>query len=194
MSTELPSKDRLYTLLKTLSYEERDIVLASGTPSRQYVDCKQTALHPEGALALGHHLYQLIEALEAQTGRTAHAVGGMSIGADPLATSTSLAAYAAGRHLPAYLVRKEPKGHGTQEYLEGMKNIPAGSDVVLVEDVVTTGGSTLRAAGYVRDAGLNPIGVAVIIDREVGGMARLEADGLPALALFQLSEFGEDTV
>ncbi len=192
MTSDTPSRARLKELLSTLSYEEREVVLASGAASNQYVDCKQTALHPEGALALGHHLYGVIRELESGSDRTAVAVGGMSIGADPLATATSLAAYSQGRHLPAYLVRKEPKGHGTQQYLEGMKNIPDGSDVVLVEDVITTGGSTLRAAGYVRDAGLNPIGVAVIIDREVGGMKRLEEDGLRAIALFRLSEFGQD--
>jgi orotate phosphoribosyltransferase len=191
MTSNTPSKARLKELLEALSYEERPVVLASGASSNQYVDCKQTALHPEGALALGHHLYSVVNELETSTGKTALGVGGMSIGADPLATATSLAAFSQGRHLPAYLVRKEPKGHGTQEYLEGMKNIPVGSDVVLVEDVITTGGSTLRAAGYVRDAGLNPIGVAVIIDREVGGMKRLEEDGLNAIALFRLSEFGQ---
>ena len=91
--------------------------------------------------------------------------------------------------LPAYLVRKEPKGHGTQEYLEGLKNIPDGADVVMVEDVVTTGGSTLLAAKHVRAAGLNPIGVAVIIDREVGGMDTLRENGLLPMALFKLSDF-----
>ena len=115
----------------------------------------------------------------------------MAIGADPLATATSLAAFERGRHLPAYLVRKEPKSHGTQEYLEGLKNIPAGAHVLMVEDVVTTGGSTLKALERVRASGLNPIGVAVIIDREVGGMDTLKQNGLFARALFKLSDFRE---
>jgi orotate phosphoribosyltransferase len=189
MNLEKPTKARLFEILKELSYEHRDVVLAAGSASNEYVDCKQTALHPEGSWALGHHLYDLSVRIESETGKTALGVGGMSIGADPLATATSLAAFSNGRSLPAYLVRKEPKGHGTQEYLEGLKNIPDGADVIMVEDVVTTGGSTLRAAKHVRDAGLNPIGVVVIIDREVGGMQALRDNGLFPLALFKLSEF-----
>ena len=190
------SRERLFDLLKRLSYEQREteIVLASGTSSNEYVDCKQTALHPEGARSLGHALYEACLRLENMTGRTGAGIGGMSIGADPLATATSLAALENGRLLPAYLVRKDPKGHGTQAYLEGLKNIPAGADVLMLEDVVTTGGSTLKAAERVRAAGLNPIGVAVIIDREVGGMAALEAADLPAVSLFKLSEFRSDAV
>ncbi|MBV71335.1 MAG: orotate phosphoribosyltransferase [Myxococcales bacterium] len=192
MSTaETSNRKRLFDLLKTLSYENRDVVLASGSASNEYVDCKQTALHPEGAKVLGAELFSLCEAIEAQVGQMGLGVGGMAIGADPLATATSLAAYDRGRHLPAYLVRKEPKSHGTQEYLEGLKNIPAGANVLMVEDVVTTGGSTLKAVERVRASGLNPIGVAVIIDREVGGMTNLKEQGLFAQALFKLSDFRE---
>jgi len=189
MNLPAPSKERLFELLLSLSYEKRDLVLASGAAGTEYVDCKQTALHPEGAWALGLHLYQVICDIEEQTQLRAQGVGGMSIGADPLATATSLAAWSHDRILPAYLVRKEPKGHGTESYLEGLKNIPAGANVVMVEDVVTTGGSTLLAASHVRAAGFTPIGVAVIVDREVGGMARLRDEGLFPLALFKLSEF-----
>ncbi|MEE2755298.1 MAG: phosphoribosyltransferase family protein [Myxococcota bacterium] len=190
-AAETSNRQRLFELLKTLSYENRDVVLASGTASNEYVDCKQTALHPEGAKVLGAELFSLCEAIEEHVGETGLGVGGMAIGADPLATATSLAAFERGRHLPAYLVRKEPKSHGTQEYLEGLKNIPAGAHVLMVEDVVTTGGSTLKALERVRASGLNPIGVAVIIDREVGGMDTLKQNGLFARALFKLSDFRE---
>ena len=189
MNMEMPSRETLFRLLLELSYETRSVVLASGNASNEYVDCKQTALHAQGAWALGHHLYALVSQIEEETGLLSHGVGGMSIGADPLATATSLAALSQGRSLPAYLVRKEPKRHGTQEFLEGLKNIPAGANVVMVEDVVTTGGSTLKAAAHVRAAGLNPIGVAVIIDRECGGMQNLKDNNLHAKALFQLSQF-----
>ena len=188
MKLPMPTRQQLLTLLKTLSYERRDIVLASGTPSTEYVDCKQTALHPTGSWCLGWQFYECLQAIEKALDRTVHAVGGMSIGADPLATATSIAALSQGRSLPAYLVRKEPKGHGTGEYLEGLKNISPGADVMLLEDVVTTGGSTLMAAERVQAAGLNPIGVVTIIDREVGGMKRLEDAGLHARAIFTLSE------
>jgi orotate phosphoribosyltransferase len=189
MNLQRPSREQLFALLLELSYENRNVVLASGQASNEYVDCKQTALNAQGAWALGNHLYSLVCEIEQETGVVSQGVGGMSIGADPLATATSLAALSQGRSLPAYLVRKEPKSHGTQEYLEGLKNIPEGADVVMVEDVVTTGGSTLKAASHVRNAGLNPIGVAVIIDRECGGMENLKDNGLHAAALFQLSQF-----
>ena len=183
-----PTRERLRDLLKELSLEHRVVQLSSGGSSSVYVDCKQTALHPEGALALGTHLYTQLTELEREIGITAMGVGGMSIGADPLATAVSLAAFEAGRFLPAFLVRKDPKSHGTQAYLEGLRNIPEDSPVILLEDVVTTGGSTLRAAERVRAAGLRPFAVSLIIDREAGGMENLAADGIPAKALFTLSE------
>jgi orotate phosphoribosyltransferase len=145
-------------------------------------------LHPEGAAALGALLLDAVERLEARLGRRATGVGGMSIGADPLATAVSLAAWARGRHLPAFLVRKERKGHGTGAWVEGRRNLPAGSPVILLEDVVTTGGSTLRAAERVREDGLEPFAVAAIIDRQAGGREALEGAGLPVEALFTLAE------
>ncbi len=183
-----PDRDRLRTLLLSLSYERREVVLASGQKSDFYLDCKQTALHPEGAAALGALLLDAVERLEARLGCTAAGVGGMSIGADPLATAVSLAAFARGRHLPAFLVRKERKGHGTGAWVEGRRNLPDGSAVILLEDVVTTGGSTLRAAERVREESLEPLGVAAIVDRQAGGREALERDGLPVDALFTLDD------
>ena len=153
------------------------------------MDCKQTALHPEGAAALGHHLLEAVEALERQLDRKCAGVGGMSIGADPLATAVSLTALTQGRSLPAFLVRKTPKSHGTEKYIEGRRNLPDGTPVILLEDVITTGGSTLKAARRARAEGLAPFGVAVIVDREAGGREALERDGLAVQSVFQLSEF-----
>jgi len=170
------------------------MVLASGLESNLYVDCKQTALHPEGALALGVHLFEAVKAVEAATGRTAAGVGGMSIGADPLSTAVSLAALAQGRHLPAFMVRKDPKGHGTGVYVEGRKNLPDGSPVILLEDVVTTGGSTLRACERARSEGLDPFGVAVIVDRQCGGIDNFSEAGLTTHALFTLEQFDKGTL
>ena len=181
-----PTLDELKVLLKTLSLEFRQIVLVSGQESGVYVDCKQTALHPDGASALGYHLYQQMVAIEKDLGKTVAAVGGMSIGADPLATAV---AGGSSRGSPfTGIFGSQAKSHGTQSYLEGLKNIPEGSDVMLLEDVVTTGGSTIRAAERVRGAGLEPIGVSLIIDRESGGMENLTESGLRSRALFTLSE------
>lgn len=181
--------DPLLALLSELSFERRPVTLASGAASDFYIDCKQTALHPEGAALLGEALWAAVQRVEAATGQRAAGVGGMTLGADPLATAVSLTARAAGRAIPAFIVRKEPKGHGTQDYLEGRRNLPDGAPVVLLEDVVTSGGSTLKAAARVRAAGLEPIGVAVIVDREVGGVPALEADGLNVQTLYRAGDF-----
>jgi orotate phosphoribosyltransferase len=186
--TPTPTRDRLRSLLLDLSFEWRPVVLASGQKSDFYLDCKQTALHPEGAAALGALLLDATERLEAGLGRKAAGAGGMSIGADPLATAVSLAAWGRGRHLPAFLVRKERKAHGTGAWVEGRRNLPDGSPVILLEDVVTTGGSTLRAAERVREDGLEPIGVAAIVDRLSGGAEAFAAAGLAFEALFRIDE------
>lgn len=181
-------RETLRALLGALSVSRGAITLASGAASDVYVDCKQTALHPAGAAALGALLLDAVEVIEARVGRAVAGVGGMSIGADPLATAVSLTAWSRGRTLPAFLVRKTPKAHGTAAYLEGMANLAPGAPVVLLEDVVTTGGSTLRAAERVVAAGLEPIGVACIVDREAGGVANLRAAGLDVETLFRLGE------
>ncbi len=185
-------RERLRALLIELSYARRPVRLASGAESTFYIDCKQTALHPEGAALLGEALLDAVRAIEARTGRVAEAAGGMTLGADPLATAVSLTAHFAGRFLPAFIVRKESKRHGTRQFIEGDRNLTAGMSVVLLEDVVTTGGSTLRAAERVREAGLVPLGVACIVDRGAGGVAALEADGLPVEALFGRADFPAD--
>ncbi len=181
-------RDILRDLLCALSVSRGAITLASGAESTVYVDCKQTALHPAGAAALGALMLEGVEAIEARSDRAATGVGGMSIGADPLATAVSLTAWGRGRSLPAFLVRKTPKAHGTAAYLEGMANLEPGAPVILLEDVVTTGGSTLRAAERVKEAGLEPIGVVCIVDREAGGVDNLRAAGLDVETLFRLGE------
>ena len=180
---------RLKALLMELSVEFRPVILSSGQPSDVYVDCKQTALCAEGAELLGTLLYDAVLAIEARQNRTAKAVGGMSIGADPLATAVSLEARKRGRDLPAFLVRKDAKNHGTKAYIEGAKNFPPESDVILLEDVITTGKSALLAAERMRDEKYQPFAVAAILDREVGGAANLLSAELMSHSLFRLSEF-----
>lgn len=193
MDPSPPDRARLFELLRALSFRRQAVTLASGAQSDLYVDCKQTALHPEGAWALGHHLLDAVESIEARTGREAKAVGGMSIGADPLATAVSLVAFMRGRHLPAFLVRKTPKSHGTAVWLEGMANLSPGAAVVLLEDVITTGGSTIKAAERVRGEGLDPFGAAVIVDREAGGRDALGAAGLEVEVLYTLSALARES-
>lgn len=139
---------RLAKLLYERSYREGKFILTSGRESDFYFDGKQTALHPEGAFLIGHLFNHIIKDNTAIT-----AVGGLTLGADPLVTATSLISYQLGRPLPAFIVRKSPKGHGTNQYLEGLSNLQPGKPVAMLEDVVTTGGSLLTACERVKEAG-----------------------------------------
>lgn len=176
---------RLAALLRELSYQQRPVTLASGRKSNFYFDGKQTALHPEGAHLIGRMLWDEI----VRSGVPVDGVGGLTLGADPIATAVSLASWDAGQPVPAFIVRKEPKGHGTGQWVEGRRNLPAGSRVVILEDVVTTGGSALRAVERVREEGLDVSLVAALIDREEGGREAIEAAGHRLVALFGKSEF-----
>ena len=189
MSEQQAQMNRLKTLLLELSVEFRPVVLSSGQPSDVYVDCKQTALCAEGAELLGALLYEKVLLIENRSQKTAQAVGGMSIGADPLATAVSLEARRRGRNLPAFLVRKTAKNHGTKAFIEGAKNFEPAAEVIILEDVITTGGSSLLAAERMREEKYRPFGVAAILDREVGGAANLLSANLMTEALFKLSEF-----
>jgi orotate phosphoribosyltransferase len=175
---------RLKQLLLEYSYQEKEVRLASGRLSNFYFDGKQTSLHPEGATLIGQAMYELIQ----KNFPEVRAVGGPTLGADPIATAIAIASFQQGRPLYSFIVRKEPKGHGTMNWIEGAKHLEAGMKVVLVEDVITTGGSILKACQRVKEAGLNPLGVLVLVDREEGGREALEKEGLKVLSLFTKSE------
>jgi orotate phosphoribosyltransferase len=185
MSVTATERERLAELLREKSYQRREVTLASGRKSNFYFDGKQTALHAEGAYLIGRLLWDAID----RSGVKVEAVGGLTLGADPLATAVSLASFQAGKAVPAFIVRKEPKGHGTGQWVEGRKNIPAGSTVVILEDVVTTGGSALKAVERVREEGLEVSLIAAVIDRQEGGRETIEAAGLKLISLFTKAEF-----
>lgn len=177
-------RGRLLALLHELSFQERDVVLSSGQRSNFYIDTKQVSLHAEGLFLIG----QLFAALIAEVAPEARAVGGLTLGADPLASATSLMSFLAGRPVHAFIVRKEPKGHGTEEWLEGQGNLEPGMPVVILEDVVTTGASTLRAIERTRGAGLDVVHVVALVDREEGGREAVETQA-PLTALFCKRDF-----
>src|SRR4029077_20054632 len=131
---------RLLELLRTRSFQEREVTLSSGLKSNFYIDCKQVSLDAEGAALIGALFHETINTVAPD----AVAVGGLTLGADPLATATSLISFQSGRPRAAFLVRKEPKGHGTGQWIESAK-LPDHAPVVILEDVVTTGASTLKA-------------------------------------------------
>jgi orotate phosphoribosyltransferase len=159
---------RLCEVLKERSVLRGTFKLASGRISNYYIDCRRTTLDAEGANLVGTCILALLE----REGLKPAAVGGLTMGADPIATSVSVLSWQQGRPIPAFLVRKGAKEHGTGRRVEGW--LPEGQEVLIVEDVVTTGGSTLEAIGAVEEAGAKVGAIVAIIDREEGGTERLE--------------------
>lgn len=179
----MTDRERLKQIILELSYEKRKVTLASGRESDFYFDGKQTTLHSEGGLLVGKLFYEAIKDVENVQG-----VGGITLGADPIATATSIAAYLDGRPMHAFIIRKEPKGHGTGQWLEGRKNLPPGTRVVIVEDVVTTGGSSMKAVRRAEEEGLVVLGIVALVDREEGGRENIEAEGVWLRSIFTKSQ------
>ena len=175
-------KRRLARLLLEKSYKEGSFVLASGRTSDYYFDCRQTALHPEGAWLIGNLLFDIVKDLSIA------GVGGPTLGADPLVSAVSVISYEKGRPLPGFLVRKESKGHGTNNYIEGLANFKAGDSIALLEDVVTSGGSGLTACSKVEAAGMKVAAVVSIMDREEGGREKMAEQGYRLISLFTRKE------
>lgn len=179
----MDSHARLLELLRNRAFAEREVTLSSGLKSNFYIDCKQVTLDAEGALLCGELLYAAVTRLAPD----AVAVGGLTLGADPLATATSIASFRAGRPLAAFIVRKEPKGHGTNQWVES-PGVAPGSKVVILEDVVTTGASTLKAIERARLAGLEVVHAIGLVDRLEGGRAAVEREA-PLATLFTRADF-----
>jgi orotate phosphoribosyltransferase len=177
-------KERLLQLLKQLSYEQREVVLASGRTSNFYIDCKQTVLTAEGHHLVGH----IINDVLVRESPEVRAVGGLTMGADPIASAVATVSWQRGRPIDAFYIRKEPKGHGTQKWLEGDKRVAPGTRVAIVEDVCTTGGSTLKAIERARLHGLIVDRVVTLVDREEGGRENVEKEA-PLTALYRKSDF-----
>lgn len=156
--------------------------MASGKKAKYYLDGKQITLHSQGLRLVSEGLLKLMDGVDAQ------AVGGMSIGADPIVGGMLAIAGGQGRDLAGFLVRKEPKGHGTQKYIEGP--VTPGMKVVIVEDVVTTGGSSILAADRAKEFGLDVVLVLAIIDRMEGGRENFAKHGLKFESLLKITDFG----
>jgi orotate phosphoribosyltransferase len=178
-------KARLLQLLRELSYSKRKVILASGRESDFYVDGKQTTLHAEGAAVTGRLVLAELRAMEPPIA----GVGGLSIGADPIATATAVASTLDGGALVhSFYVRKEAKGHGTQQYVEGLRNLPTGSRVAVVEDTSTTGNSAWKAVERARAAGLDVVVVVTVVDRQEGAREFLEGHDLEVRSLVTRAE------
>ncbi|MGH7459796.1 MAG: orotate phosphoribosyltransferase [Longimicrobiales bacterium] len=173
---------QLCDLLSEKSLRRGDFVLASGKRSSFYIDARMTTMSGKGQQLIG----QLgLHALD-QAGWKPRAVGGLTLGADPVAYAIAHAAALCDRGLDAFTVRKEAKSHGAGRLIEGP--LESGWSVVVVEDTITTGDSALRAVQAVRAAGAEVVGVLVVVDREEGGQEHIADNGLPLLSLVKVSE------
>ena len=182
-STPAEARHALLMLLAERAYRHGRFTLASGRISDHYVNCKPVSLSGQGLALLGRLMLERVEP-------EALAVAGLTLGADPLVSAVALQAALAGRCLDALIVRKEAKGHGTGAWLEGPLP-PAGSRISVLEDVVTTGGSALKAVRQLRDAGFAVDEVVAIVDRQEGGLEAMTAAGLTLHSLYQLDEVAE---
>jgi orotate phosphoribosyltransferase len=172
----MDERARLIEILKERSVRFGTFTLASGATSDFYVDARQTTLNAEGSWLVGRLVL-------ARLAPEVEGVGGLTMGADPVVTATSVASWAAGRPVHAFLVRKQPKGHGTKRYVEGRSSLPDGARVCIVEDTTTTGGSLLQAVQRARDEGLTVVQTLTVVDRQEGAGERLAAEGLTLEAL-----------
>jgi orotate phosphoribosyltransferase len=182
----------LKELLATRAFERRRVTLASGRLSNFYLDCKQVTLDAFGHVLVGRLLFAALAEHERQGGGKIVGVGGLTLGADPIASAVSLISALEGAPVPAFIVRKEPKGHGTGAYLEGARNLVPGGELAVVEDVVTTGDSALKAVRRVREAGFRVGLVLGLVDRLEGGREAIEAEQLRLVTLFSRRDFLSD--
>lgn len=179
-------RNALVQLIREKSLKFGDFTLASGKKAKYYLDGKQVTLDPEGSRLIGEGLLERINALPQKP----QAVGGMAIGADPITSAVVTMSAVRGSPLRGFLVRKESKGHGTNKFVEGP--VKPGDSVVIVEDVVTTGGSSLAAIERVEGFGLKVLAVMAIIDRMEGGAQAFQSRGYPFESLLSIRDFGID--
>ncbi len=173
-------RQQLLDLFCEVAYKEGNFMLSSGQPSSYYINGKQVTLHAQGGLAMGRVLLSLIPA-------ETEAVAGLTLGADPMVTATSVVAAYEGRSLTALIVRKEAKGHGTQAFIEG-PTLPEGASVTVLEDVVTTGRSALKAVERLQEAGYHVNGILALVDRQQGGTETYAQANIPFQAVFSIQD------
>ncbi len=175
-------RERLLELLAERSFRIGDFTLASGAKSRYYVDARTTTLSAEGQALIGMLGLHVLDEL----GLAVDAVGGLTLGADPIAYAIAHRSFLDGRSIQAFTVRKQAKRHGVGRQIEGC--FESGQRVVIIEDTITTGGSALQACAAVAAAGGEILAVLALVDREEGGRETLEAEGYRVISLVRLSE------
>jgi orotate phosphoribosyltransferase len=177
-------RERLRRLLLERSVRRGDFVLASGQRSSYYIDCRLTTMSAEGQGLIGRLGWRALK----ERGWRPRAVGGLTMGADPVAYAIAAASFGTDLEMDAFSVRKEAKGHGTGRLIEGCFTV--GDEVVIVEDVITTGGSAQRAIEAVTLAGGLVLGVLAVVDRGRAGREALARQGREVVALVSVEELG----
>ena len=181
VQTDLPSlRQYLLDLFCQVAYKQGDFVLSSGQHSTYYINSKQVTLHPQGGAAVGRILLSM---LPSET----EAVAGLTLGADPMVTATSVVGVYEGKAIVPLIVRKEAKGHGTQAYIEG-PILPPDTAVVVLEDVVTTGQSALKAVDRLRQAGYKVNEIIALVDRHQGGAELYAEQGIRFQTVFSITD------
>lgn len=187
MAAANPNLKPLIDLMEREALQRGTFTLASGKTANYYLDCRRITLHPKGAGMIGTAMLNFISGNAGGEG-IPDAVGGMAIGADPITASIVTIAGMQDIELSGFMVRKEPKGHGMGRQVEGP--VEAGQNVVIVEDVITSGGSAIKAVEAAREFGLNVLYVLAIIDRLAGGEAAFAEKGLKLHTLTTIRDFG----
>ncbi|MCL0060605.1 orotate phosphoribosyltransferase [Dehalococcoidia bacterium] len=180
MATDI---ERLLELVKEKSFLYGDFTLSSGLKSSYYFDGRLTTLWPEGAYLVGKTVFELVKDAGID------AIGGPTMGADPIVAAVALVSHLEGKPIPAFMVRMQSKKHGAQRYIEG--HLPSGGTVAIVDDVITTGGSVIRAIEAVEAEGCRVGRVVVLLDRNQGGADELRRRGYSFAALLRADEKGE---
>ena len=173
----------LLALLKKKSVFHGEFTLASGAKSTYYIDCRLTTFDPLGATLVGQLMHEMIRTEADRRGMQINGVGGLTMGADPVALATAMASLNSPRPFQCFAVRKAPKAHGQTKLVEG--NFNKGDTVVVIDDVVTRGESTITAINAVVNEGGKVAFVAVLVDRQEGGRDKIEGMGYPVVSLFR---------
>lgn len=183
----MTDRDSLRQLLLEKSVRTGEFTLASGKTSDLYIDCRMTALDPRGASLIGTVGWAAVREKIHSDSLNVDAIGGMTLGADPISLAVGMTSFQQNpdETLDVFVVRKEPKGYGGGKQVEGC--FKSGDSVIVVDDVITTGGSTLKAIDAIEKAGGKVLFALVLVDREEGGRTAIEERGVPVLALYSRS-------
>lgn len=180
-------KQNLLKLLRNHAFEEKKVTLASGKESNFYIDVKRVSLMAEGCHLLGKVFFTEIQKIFPQI----KAVGGMTLGADPLVSAVASESFAQGKPIDAFIIRKEPKAYGLSRWIEGGDRLDAHSPILILEDVTTSGGSSIQAVERAREKDFDVKAVFTVVDRQEGAAEKIKnKTGLELYSLFKKTDFG----